>query len=148
MNISNDDLYIRSFYGKNPNCVAILAMGENYENSGFKIKYKVVEKVEDLDDVNNLNSGTWIIGNVVSNLSDTNVIIAKLTDSNGNEQEDYSAFYLKGYSEEFSEIYSKTDYDVIIVVTCVEKFNFSTKKSKLHLLLYKHPLYNVMCDAT
>ena len=44
MNISNDDLYIRSFYGKNPNCVAILAMGENYENSGFKIKYKVVEK--------------------------------------------------------------------------------------------------------
>ena len=109
MNISNDDLYIRSFYGKNPNCVAILAMGENYENSGFKIKYKVVEKVEDLDDINNLNSGTWTIGNVVRNLSDTNVIIAKLTDSNGNEQKDYSVFYLKGYSEEFSEIYSKTD---------------------------------------
>ena len=55
-----------------------------YENSGFKIKYKVVEKVEDLDDINNLNSGTWTIGNVVRNLSDTNVIIAKLTDSNGN----------------------------------------------------------------
>ena len=108
MNISNDDLYIRSFYGKNPNCVAILAMGQTYEEAGFKIKYKVLESEEDLIDTTNLDSSTWNTGNVIKNLSDSNVILAKLADSNGNEQDDYSVFYLDGYSEEFSPIYSKT----------------------------------------
>ena len=108
MNISNDDLYIRSFYGINPNCVAILAMGENYESTGFKIKYKVLESKEELDNTTNFDSATWNIGNVISDLSDTNIILAKLADSNGNEQGDYSVFYLDGYSEEFSNQYLKT----------------------------------------
>ena len=108
MNISSDDLYIRSFYGTNPNCVAILAMGDAYEETGFKIKYKVLESEEDLVELANFDSSTWTTGNVVKNLSDTNVILAKLADSSGNEQEDYSVFYLDGYSEEFSPTYSKT----------------------------------------
>ena len=108
MNISNDDLYIRSFYGTNPNCVAILAMGKEYESAGFKIKYKVLENEESLADTDNFDSSTWNIGNIISNLSDTNIILAKLADSNGNEQDDYSVFYLDGYSEEFSNIYLKT----------------------------------------
>lgn len=56
--------------------------------------------------------------------------------------------FFVNYTVKIQEIYSKTDFDVIIFITYVEKFNFSTKKSKLHLLLYKHLLYNVMCDAT
>ena len=108
MNISNDDLYIRSFYGTNPNCVAILAMGKNYESAGFKIKYKVIEREENLADTINFDSTTWNTGNIISDLSDTNIILAKLADSNGNEQDEYSVFYLDGYSEEFSSIYLKT----------------------------------------
>ena len=108
MNISNDDLYIRSFYGTNPNCVAILAMGKDYENAGFKIKYKVIEREENLADTTNFDLTTWNTGNIISNLSDTNIILAKLADSNGNEQDEYSVFYLDGYSEEFSNIYLKT----------------------------------------
>ncbi len=108
MNISSNDLYIRSFYGTNPNCVAILAMGSVYEESGFNIKYKVLESAADLEEKTNFDSSSWNIGNVVQNLSDTNVILAKLADSNGNEQEDYVVFYLDGYSEEFSSEYSTT----------------------------------------
>lgn len=61
---------------------------------------------------------------------------------------DILLFIFVNYTVKIPKKHSKTDCDVIIVVACVEKFNFSTKKSKLHLLLYKHPLYNVMCDAT
>ena len=108
MNISDNDIYISSFYGTNPNCVAILDMEKTYESAGYKIKYKVLESEKELDDTSNFDSSTWNIGNTINNLSDTNIILAKLMDSNGNEQDDYFVFYLDGYSEEFSNIYSKT----------------------------------------
>ncbi len=108
MNISNGDLYIRSVYGKNPNCTVLLALGPKYNNSSFKIKYKVLQSEKELENEESFNTNTWSTGNVVSNLSDTNIILAKITDSSGNEQDDYQVFYLDGYSEEFSEKYTET----------------------------------------
>ena len=108
MNISNDDLYIRSIYGKNPNCTVLFALGPKYDNSSFKIKYKVLQSENDLEDEENFNTNTWSTGDVVNNLTDTNIILAKIVDNSENEQDDYQVFYLEGYSEEFSEKYTKT----------------------------------------
>ncbi len=107
LNVSDGDLFLRSVYGKNGSMVAILGISSTLKEAGYYSVYYVLENENALNTLNEADI-IWTQGDAITNLSDTNIILAKLADSSGNEQADYSTFYLEGLSEEFSTIYDET----------------------------------------
>lgn len=103
MSLEENSIYLSKVYGSEGNGVAILGVNEEFSNQGYYVKYQVVHDGEIFDE-----NGTWQDGSTIFNLSQTDVIYAKLTDG-VNNIEGYMTITLTGLLEEFSNKYTKTE---------------------------------------
>ena len=102
INLEQGDIFLESIYGADGNGVAALGMNESYKTDGYFTEYQVVKAGETFNE-----NGTWTKGNVITNLSETDTIYARLADDS-NKVDGYITITLTDLLEHYSNVYTKT----------------------------------------
>lgn len=99
--ITTGAISLYKVYGKNGEGIALLKIKDTYKDLGYHIEYQVVKSGETFNE-----NGTWTQGDAVTNLSNGEQIIARIS-LNGNATNTYLTFNITDL-EEFSEVYTET----------------------------------------